>query len=65
MPIFCVRAVYLTPAPLKAISVIWSLTPGDSHCSGIDHVLLDSARDGKLERTGNGAMKVNGDHERT
>lgn len=28
IPIFRVRIVSLTPAPLKAISVIWSLTPG-------------------------------------
>ncbi|EFW53297.1 hypothetical protein SD15574_0801 [Shigella dysenteriae 155-74] len=28
MPIFSVRAVSRTPAPLKAISVIWFLTPG-------------------------------------
>ncbi len=28
IPIFRVRIVSLTPAPLKVISVIWSLTPG-------------------------------------
>ena len=40
-------------------------TLDDCHGSGIDHVLLGSSRDGKSERTGNGAMKVNCDYERT
>ncbi len=68
MPIFSVRAVSRTPAPLKAhfsdlvfnsrftglVTVSELKTPGDSHGNGIDHVLLGSARDGKPERTGNG-----------
>ena len=78
MPIFSVRAVSRTPAPLKAISVIWSLTPGlrALTVSELKHPMTVTAAKSimsfwvlpvtvNLNGLATGAMKVNCDHERT